>query len=66
MNYVIDPDAPAFPFLSQKGLTKREEFAKAAMQGLLSGIRHGSLFDYQGVICDAVACADALLKELEK
>lgn len=47
------------------GMTKREQFAAMAMQGLLA--KHGD-DDYQ---CDqiasyAVAHADALLKELER
>lgn len=44
------------------GLTKREHFAGLAMQALLGRPIGGP----EGVAQDAVACADALLAELEK
>lgn len=54
------------------GLTKREQFAMAAMQGLLSGV-HGdsSLYDaapewVRNISEASVEFADALLAELEK
>ena len=43
------------------GLTKRETFAMAAMQGLLAGRGHGSWG-----VPDAVRYADDLLKALEE
>jgi hypothetical protein len=43
------------------GLTKREQFAMAAMQGLLA--KYGT---YSDVSSDAVKCADSLLAELER
>lgn len=46
-----------------EGLTKREEFAKAAMHGLLSFYGDGQEWDLTAR--EAVACADALLAELE-
>jgi hypothetical protein len=49
----------AFP---PNGLTKREEFAKVAMQGLLT---HGDL-PPESVAASAVYAADALLAELVK
>lgn len=45
------------------GLTKREEFAKAAMHGLLSFYGDGQEWDLTAR--EAVACADAILAELE-
>ena len=54
------------------GLTKREAFAMAAMQGLLASKYYGEFCDKSGVIneTDAIALvsvnhADALLKQLE-
>ena len=43
------------------GLTKREQFAMAAMQGLLA--KYGV---YSDVATDSTQCADALLAELDK
>ena len=50
------------------GLTKREQFAMSAMQGLLaSGATYkGSTTNRHLLSADAVAHADALLAELEK
>jgi hypothetical protein len=45
------------------GLTRREEFAKTAMHGLLSFYGDGQ--DWELTAREAVACADALLAELE-
>lgn len=47
----------------QLGLTKREEFAKAAMQGLLAG-EPG--MEYEKAAEDAVEHADALLDALKR
>lgn len=46
------------------GLTKREQFAMAAIQGLASSAAEYSRFHEMAK--DAVAIADALLAELEK
>ena len=46
---------------SHTGMTKHEQFAMAAMQGLLS--KYGV---YSDVATDSKQCADALLAELEK
>jgi hypothetical protein len=46
------------------GLTKREYFAALAMQGLISNAKDYHTFS--NLASDAVACADALLAELEK
>ena len=46
-----------------RGLTKREAFAMAAMQGLLAS---DSQATYEDFSCLAVGMADALLAELEK
>lgn len=52
-------------YCTEVGLTKREQFAAMAMQGLLA--KHGD-DDYQceQIASYAVAHADALLKELER
>ena len=48
------------------GLTKREQFAMAMAQGLVSSGMDWTLYDYRGVSEQAVIMADALLAELEK
>lgn len=48
------------------GLTKREMFAMAAMQGLLSSLAEGENPSCAEVASCAVAAADALLAELER
>jgi len=52
------------------GLTKREEFAKAAMQGLLAGgycVSDGDArYRLKDVPTEAVNLADAILAELER
>ena len=45
-------------------LTKREQFAGMAMQGLLAVGPHDCEMD--GVVCDAVMYADALIAELDR
>ena len=45
-----------------QGLTKREQFAMSAMQGILSG----GHYSYADAASDAVAYANALLAELER
>lgn len=51
---------------SGRGLTKRELFAMAAMQGLLSG-NHGARIGYsKDHLCTtSISIADELLKQLE-
>lgn len=57
----MNADEPAFPFEHCTGLTKREEFAKAAMQGILANP------EYRGDVVDYAICkADEMLAELEK
>jgi len=48
------------------GLTKREMFAMAAMQGILSSLPSNAVFSYQTTARCSVEQADALLAELEK
>jgi len=52
---------------SRAGLTKREAFAMAAMQGMLANpYLMEILSDVDGIAKDAVEYADSLLKELDK
>jgi len=67
-------DQPAYPFdagdVVFTGLSKREEFAKAAMQGLLANYReygmYGNSESSPMVAYQAVQCADETLAELER
>ena len=52
--------------VSYKGLTKREAFAMAAMQGMCANQIPNMDSDYKELSINAVATADALLKELDK
>jgi len=68
----MNADAPAYPLVEvegmtgfYRGLTKREEFAKAAMQGLLAS-QWGGLQTVQTFSERSVELADALLTELAK
>ena len=63
-------DMPAMPLplgsetvVGQQGLTKREMFAMAAMQGLCN--HSGDYHEFSHLASDAVNYADALLAELE-
>jgi len=49
----------------KKGLTKREEFAMAAMQGLLAGAMTDYKYHFTDLPKEAVSMADAVLEELE-
>jgi hypothetical protein len=51
---------------SHTGLTKREQFAMAAMQGLLVNMGRNGLDSVKQVAEHASAAADALLAELER
>lgn len=64
-------NAPAYPShgsmgeVAYQGLTKREAFAMAAMQGCLASDREQALT--QGQVVDwSIRLADAMLEELEK
>ena len=62
-------DKPAYPVSHleakwQPGLTKREEFIKAAMQGLCANPEYQGLAD--SIKIDAIAIADATLAEMER
>lgn len=48
------------------GLTKREQFAAMAMQGLLSNSFQGPHRDYKPLAIESITYADALLAELER
>lgn len=69
-----DPDAPAYPLANWQGdpdfaagLTKREAFAMAAMQGLAAGGALAPLSRWRDVTSRlAVEHADALIAELNK
>lgn len=53
-------------YCDQTGLTKREQFAMAAMQGLLVNMGRSGINDVKQVAAHAVDAADALLAELER
>ena len=65
--------SPAYPHRSSDpvfhGLTKREEFAKAAMQGLLANPEmtknFSATYDSDLMASDVMKLADALLRALE-
>ena len=64
-------DMPAMPLplgsetvVGQQGLTKREMFAMAAMQGLCA--HSGDYHEFSHLASDAVNYADSVLAELEK
>ncbi len=73
---VINGESPSSPVVAEfdvisEGLTKREAFAMAAMQNILSHYNpyESGDFDsseYNVTASHAVGLADALLKELEK
>lgn len=71
MNKQKNADMPAMPPHSEfvtdfaMGLTKREMFAMAAMQGLLVNMGRNEFNDVISVSREAVNAADALLAELE-
>ena len=48
------------------GISKREQFAAMAMQGLLSNSFQGPHRDYKPLARESIAYADALLAELER
>lgn len=48
------------------GLSKREQFAMAAMQGFLVNMGRNGINDVNKVAAHAVDAADALLAELER
>ena len=48
------------------GITLRQEFAKAALNGFIAGRRFAGELDIEAGARVAVGFADALLKELEK
>ena len=59
--------SPAHPFVGGgPGLTKREEFAKAAMVGILSSLPQTADYDAKETARIALEHADALLEELAK
>ncbi len=53
-------------FKNHSGLSKREQFAMAAMQGLCANSIAGSHHTFKNLAAEAVAYADALLAELER
>ena len=72
-----DPNAPAFPHLHDscqrvnesehwEGLTIRQEFAKAAMLGILAGDQPVCREDAYSVALAAISVADALIAALNR
>jgi hypothetical protein len=67
---VKNADEPTCPLTSMSeynhaGLTKREEFTKAAMQGLAANGQY-SMNTAAGIANEAIQIADATLAELER
>jgi hypothetical protein len=67
MSIETNSNQPAYPHcdFGDIGVTKREYFAAMAMQGLLANPAYAD-YSTESKASSAVACADALLKELEK
>ena len=69
MRHFINADQPANPTVHTNahlnGLTKREQFAAMAMQGLCANSIVGKHHLPENLAVEAVTCADALLKALE-
>jgi hypothetical protein len=73
---IKNADLPAMPIMElnpegapvdyHAGLTKREQFAAMAMQGILASKYVGSLSMPNGLVITALGYADALLIQLEK
>lgn len=61
MKIQIDPNNPAFPAGDWSGLTKREYFIAAALQGILASNPN---ITYTGAISSAINVADDLIYEL--
>ena len=80
MSKINNADRPAKPFQevtgmvggiptgykNHTGLTKREQFAMAAMQGLCANSIAGTHHIAKRLVVEAVEMADALLAELDK
>lgn len=58
--------APAGTMIHSEGLTKREEFVKAAMQGLCVNTGRNGYNSAEAIAAYAVEIADAQLAELAK
>lgn len=77
MNQPINDGGPAFPlqahgdeeksryYLTQQGMTLRDYFAAAALQGLLSSIEQNQLWNGEEVAVTCYRTADAMLKARE-
>lgn len=61
----FDVDGNVYQHNEYTGMTKREMFAMAAMQGLLVNMGRNEFNDVISVSREAVNAADALLAELE-
>ncbi len=67
--YISISPVPRYSITHFGGLTKREYFAALAMQGYISGtsgVEALSAIHSSNYCRDAVACADALITELNK
>ena len=65
---VSEFESPAFPGpeTTELGLTKREYFYAAAMQGLLAKMGSNDKLDCSKLASDAVLCAEALIERIEE
>lgn len=62
--YFDEKEFSELPAVSVKPLTKREQFAMAAFQGLLASWGQHDVTDYKEIAEDAVNAADTLIREL--
>jgi hypothetical protein len=60
------PDIHGFTVISEKPLTRREQFAMAAMQGLLASHKIHTDTPNRMIAEDSVRLADALIEELDR
>lgn len=66
MKAICKPDDDAYASDTDSGLSKREIFAMATMQGLVSSVTIGRI-DHMNLMCEtSVQYADALIEALNK
>lgn len=63
---VIPENSASVPVTANTGLTAREQFATAALTGLLASSRTTMMTSYTDIAQQAVSIADKLIQELNK